>query len=289
MLAGPIEGTRRDPRGAADAGYELHALTNWSAETFPIARARFAFLDRFETILVSGDVRLIKPDARIFQLLLERIGASGATLHLHRRQSPTNVAAAAALGFDAIHFTAPPQLRAASGRARPARGPGAGLRCAGAALACGGLIGLVLLVSIGLAGGFFWLRQSLPQIDGEIEVAGARARRSTIVRDAHGRSRTSRPRALRDAVFAQGFVHAQDRLWQMEFQRRLGAGRLAEILGAGGAADRPLHAHAGLLPRGARPASRICGPTTRRAARGLCRRASTRISRPAAGRCRPSS
>ena len=38
--------------------------------------------------------------------------------------------------------------------------------------------------------------------------------------------------SLRDAVFAQGFVHAQDRLWQMEFQRRLGAGRLAEILGA---------------------------------------------------------
>ena len=45
MLAGPIEGTVALLAELKDAGYELHALTNWSAETFPIARERYAFLD----------------------------------------------------------------------------------------------------------------------------------------------------------------------------------------------------------------------------------------------------
>jgi 2-haloacid dehalogenase len=112
MLAGAIEGSVAVLEELADAGYELHALTNWSAETFPIARPRFAFLERFETILVSGEERLVKPDARIFQLLLERI-AHPAQRCVYIDDSPVNVAGAAALGFDAIHFTSPPELRAA--------------------------------------------------------------------------------------------------------------------------------------------------------------------------------
>jgi 2-haloacid dehalogenase len=112
MLAGEIEGSVAVLEELAAAGYELHALTNWSAETFPIARPRFAFLDRFQTILVSGHERLVKPDARIFQLLLERI-AHPAQRCIYIDDSQPNVAAAAALGFDAIHFTAPPGLRAA--------------------------------------------------------------------------------------------------------------------------------------------------------------------------------
>ena len=99
----------RSSRSWRRGGYELHALTNWSAETFPIARPRFAFLERFQTILVSGDERLVKPDARIFQLLLERI-AHPAQRCVYIDDSPPNVAAAAALGFDAIHFTAPPRF-----------------------------------------------------------------------------------------------------------------------------------------------------------------------------------
>jgi 2-haloacid dehalogenase len=74
MLAGAIEDTVAILEELRGAGCELHALTNWSAETFPVARARFAFLDHFATILVSGEERLIKPDPRIFALLLERIG-----------------------------------------------------------------------------------------------------------------------------------------------------------------------------------------------------------------------
>ena len=112
MIAGEIEGSVAVLEELAAAGYELHALTNWSAETFPIGRARFAFLERFGTILVSGEERLVKPDERIYQLLLERI-AHPAQRCVYIDDSDPNVAAAAALGFDAIRFTAPPQLRAA--------------------------------------------------------------------------------------------------------------------------------------------------------------------------------
>ncbi len=93
-----------------------------------------------------------------------------------------------------------------------------------------GLAGLLALAALGLGGGYLWLRQSLPQIDGEIAVAGLEAPVS-VVRDEWAIPQIEAA-SLRDAIFAEGFVHAQDRFWQMEFQRRLGAGRLAEILGA---------------------------------------------------------
>ncbi len=92
------------------------------------------------------------------------------------------------------------------------------------------LVGVVLLSALGLGGGYLWLRGSLPQVDGEIVVTGLEAP-VTIVRDRWAIPHIEASRPL-DASFALGFVHAQDRLWQMEFQRRLGAGRLAEILGA---------------------------------------------------------
>jgi 2-haloacid dehalogenase len=112
MLAGEIAGSVAILEELAQAGYELHALSNWSAETFAIARPRFAFLERFRTILISGDERLVKPDPRIFALLLERI-AHPAARCIYIDDSARNVAAAEALGFDAIHFTAPPALRGA--------------------------------------------------------------------------------------------------------------------------------------------------------------------------------
>ena len=112
MLAGPIEGTVAILAELMEAGHELHALTNWSAEKFPIARERYAFLDWFATILVSGETRLIKPDPRIFQLLLERIGHEAAAC-IYIDDSLKNIAAAAALGFDAIEFRSPETLRRA--------------------------------------------------------------------------------------------------------------------------------------------------------------------------------
>jgi 2-haloacid dehalogenase len=110
MIAGEIDGAAAILEDLKDAGYELHALTNWSAETFPHARERFPFLTWFESILVSAEVGLIKPDPAIFQLLLERIGRTPAEC-IYIDDNPKNVAGAAALGFDAIAFESAAQLR----------------------------------------------------------------------------------------------------------------------------------------------------------------------------------
>jgi len=92
------------------AGVRLFALTNWSAETFPVARPRFPFLEWFEGIVVSGDEQLIKPDPRIFGVLLDRYGLDpAATLFID--DSADNVAAAQALGMTAVRFTDAAALR----------------------------------------------------------------------------------------------------------------------------------------------------------------------------------
>jgi 2-haloacid dehalogenase len=109
MLAGPIHGTVAILERLKNEGYELHALTNWSAETFPIARRRYAFLTLFDSILVSGEERMKKPDARIFHLLLERI-AHPAERCIFIDDSARNIEAAAGLGFDAILFEGPAKL-----------------------------------------------------------------------------------------------------------------------------------------------------------------------------------
>jgi 2-haloacid dehalogenase len=111
MLAGAIEESVAILEDLKDTGHELHALTNWSAETFPRAHERFPFLAHFATILVSGEERLIKPDPRIFDLLLERIGRrAGDCLFID--DNANNIAAAEHLGFDTILFQDPPRLRA---------------------------------------------------------------------------------------------------------------------------------------------------------------------------------
>ena len=90
---------------------------------------------------------------------------------------------------------------------------------------------IVVLGLVGVAGigGFVWLRTSLPAIDGEIAVPGLGAT-VTVTRDRHGIPRIQAD-SLRDGWYGLGFVHAQDRLWQMEAMRRLGSGRLAEVVG----------------------------------------------------------
>ena len=115
MMAGEIEGAVAILEELKNAGYELHALTNWSAETFPHARERFPFLRSFESILVSADVGLIKPDPAIFQLLLERIGRTPSEC-IYIDDNPKNVSAAGRLGFDAIAFHSAARLRDALDR-----------------------------------------------------------------------------------------------------------------------------------------------------------------------------
>ena len=93
----------------------------------------------------------------------------------------------------------------------------------------GGLFLVAVLAVFVLGAGYVWLLQGLPAIDGERQVAGLK-HPVEIVRDQHAIPHIQAQRVV-DAIFAQGFVHAQDRLWQLEFQRRVGAGRLAEIVG----------------------------------------------------------
>jgi 2-haloacid dehalogenase len=91
------------------SGVALYALTNWSAETFALSRRRFAFLDWFRGIVVSGQEHMIKPDPRIFALLLERYGIAPARA-VFIDDSAANVAAAEAFGMHPIRFSAPARL-----------------------------------------------------------------------------------------------------------------------------------------------------------------------------------
>jgi penicillin amidase len=80
------------------------------------------------------------------------------------------------------------------------------------------------------AAGYGYLRQSLPQTSGLLKLQGL-AGEVEVLRDTNGVPHIYAG-SIEDANFALGFVHAQDRLWQMEMSRRIGAGRLAEALGA---------------------------------------------------------
>ena len=91
------------------------------------------------------------------------------------------------------------------------------------------LSALILAILLALAAGYAWLRQSLPQLDGTVTVSGLKAP-VDIVRDRYGVPHIYAG-SVTDAYFALGFVHAQDRLWQMEMNRRIGSGRLSEVLG----------------------------------------------------------
>src|SRR5258705_13791991 len=91
-------------------------------------------------------------------------------------------------------------------------------------------VAVLLLTAIAAAGGYVYLRRSLPQVDGTVKVAGPSAP-IEIIRDADAIPHIIAATKL-DGLFGLGYVHAQDRLWQMEFQRRIGHGRLSEVLGA---------------------------------------------------------
>jgi 2-haloacid dehalogenase len=111
MLKGPIHDTVAVLAELRGRGVRLFALTNWSAETFAMARGEFDFLGWFEGIVVSGEERIAKPDEAIFRRLIERYGLeSGRTVYID--DSMPNVRQARHLGLDAIHFTGAQALRA---------------------------------------------------------------------------------------------------------------------------------------------------------------------------------
>ncbi len=110
MLAGEIPGATEILRDVKAAGNPVYALSNWSAETWPIAERRFEFLSWFDGVVVSGRIGLRKPDPAIFQHLLERFDLE-AEHTLFVDDSERNVEAARELGFEALRFESAPQLR----------------------------------------------------------------------------------------------------------------------------------------------------------------------------------
>ena len=110
MITGTVAGTVEILADLKHAGVPRYALTNWSAETFPSQRDRFPFLSWFDGIVVSGEEGVIKPDARIFRILLDRYRiAPDEAVFID--DDPANAAAADALGIQGIHFRSPELLR----------------------------------------------------------------------------------------------------------------------------------------------------------------------------------
>jgi 2-haloacid dehalogenase len=71
MLGGEIPGTVEILRELRSRSLPIYALSNWSAETFPIARNRFECLSWFNGVLLSGEAKVLKPDRRIFEIFLD--------------------------------------------------------------------------------------------------------------------------------------------------------------------------------------------------------------------------
>jgi len=92
------------------------------------------------------------------------------------------------------------------------------------------VIFIVLLVVVGGVGGYWFITKSQPQIDGTLKVAGLKSK-VEVVRDPLGVPHIYAS-TVDDLFFAQGYVQAQDRLWQMDFNRRVGQGTLSEMFGA---------------------------------------------------------
>lgn len=111
MIGGVFDGTLDILTRLRAKGTPLLALTNWSAETYPLALENFEFLSWFDGIVVSGIEKIAKPDPRIFALLIERYRLDPArTLFID--DQPRNIEAAKKAGLVALHFTGPAKLEA---------------------------------------------------------------------------------------------------------------------------------------------------------------------------------
>ena len=112
MLGGPISDTVEIFRALRATGrYKFYALTNWSAETFPIALDRYDFLHWFDGRVVSGEEKTRKPFADFYQILLDRYQINPANA-LFIDDNLRNVRAAEAMSIPSFHFQDPAQLRA---------------------------------------------------------------------------------------------------------------------------------------------------------------------------------
>jgi|ERR1700754_1425566 len=112
MLGEPFHGTVDILKQLKASGrYKIYALTNWSAETFPVALERYDFLGWFDGIVVSGTEKMRKPAPEFYQILLDRYQVNPAEA-LFIDDNYRNIVAAEKIGIKSIHFTSSEQLEA---------------------------------------------------------------------------------------------------------------------------------------------------------------------------------
>lgn len=112
MVGGEIKGTIEILNELQAKGYTVYGLTNWSRETFDIVYHKYEFLRNLDGIVVSGDEKLIKPDPKLFDVLLQRFDLKPESC-VFIDDNLRNYEVAKEMGFISIRFTSPENLRIA--------------------------------------------------------------------------------------------------------------------------------------------------------------------------------
>lgn len=109
-ISGPVDGTVEILQSIKGSGHRLYALTNWSAESFPIAQRKFEFLNWFHGIVVSGVEKTRKPAPEFYRILFTRYDVEpGRAVFID--DNVNNIKAGKELGLNVIHFTSAQQLK----------------------------------------------------------------------------------------------------------------------------------------------------------------------------------
>jgi len=103
MLGGTIEKNTRLIKPLKQK-YSVYGLTNWSAETIPLAMKRYDFFADLDGMVVSGEEEIVKPDPALYRILLERYGLK-AEESLFIDDNAANIETARQLGFRVVHLT----------------------------------------------------------------------------------------------------------------------------------------------------------------------------------------
>ena len=109
MLKGEISGSVEILKKLKKMKFNLIALTNWSAETFPVALKRFKFLKLFSGIVVSGEIQMLKPYPEIYNHTLKKYDLNPSEC-IFIDDRPVNILGAKKCGIDGIIFETPLQL-----------------------------------------------------------------------------------------------------------------------------------------------------------------------------------
>ena len=108
-IAGPIDETVRIVERLRAKGFRLVGLSNWSAEKFKLTRERYDLFKLFDDIIISGEVKTMKPEREIFEIALRKLGLRAEEC-LFIDDAAKNAEAAEALGFQVIRFRSASQL-----------------------------------------------------------------------------------------------------------------------------------------------------------------------------------